>query len=170
MSGKGWDKALGITGMPEDLGAFPQITFSGGTGSPITMGLTSNGLGAQTRYSISESLTWTRGRHTMKFGFYHWRYQTTARNQSTTAGSFTFNNQMTSQPNSSRLSNWGSSFASFLLGEVNSASTTLQSTTGYRFRSYSLFAQDDWRLTSKLHCLMASAGTWLPRLTKCRTR
>ena len=60
--------------MPEDLGAFPQITFSGGTGSPITMGLTSNGLGAQTRYSISESLTWTRGRHTMKFGFYHWRY------------------------------------------------------------------------------------------------
>ena len=24
--GKGWDKALGITGMPEDLGAFPQIS------------------------------------------------------------------------------------------------------------------------------------------------
>jgi len=56
--GKGWDQALGITGMPQDLGAFPQISFSGGTGSPITMGLTSNGLGAQTRYSMSESLTW----------------------------------------------------------------------------------------------------------------
>ena len=148
--GKGWDQALGITGMPQDLGAFPQISFSGGTGSPITMGLTSNGLGAQTRYSISESLTWTRGRHTMKFGFYHWRYHNNARNQSTTAGSFTFNNQMTSQPDSSRLSTWGSSFASFLLGELNSANTTLQSATGYRFRSYSLFAQDDWRLTSKL--------------------
>ena len=26
--GKGWDKALGITGMPEDLGAFPQISFA----------------------------------------------------------------------------------------------------------------------------------------------
>ena len=95
------------------------------------MGLPSNGLGAQTRYSISESLTWKRGRHTMKFGFYHWRYHNNARNQSNTAGTFNFNNQMTSQPDSSRLTTWGSSFASFLLGELNSASTTLQSTTGY---------------------------------------
>ena len=149
-AGKGWDQALGITGMPQDLGAFPQINFGGGTGSPLTMGLTSNGLGAQTRYSISESLTWTRERHTMKFGFYHWRYLNNSRNQSSTAGNFTFNNQMTSQPDSSKLSNWGSSFASFLLGELSSANTTLQNTTGYRFRSYSLFAQDDWRLTSKL--------------------
>ncbi len=148
--GKGWDKALGITGMPEDLGAFPQISFAGGTGAPINMGLTSNGLSAQTRYSISESLTWIHGRHNMKFGFSHWRYSTNSRNQSTTAGSFTFNNQMTSQPNSPRLSNWGSSFASFLLGELSSANTTLTNTTGYRFRSYSVFAQDDWKISSKL--------------------
>ncbi len=148
--GKGWDTALGIKGMPQDLGAFPQLSFSGGTASPITMGLTSNGLGAQTRYSISDSVTWTHGKHTMKFGFYHWRYNNNSRSQSNTAGSFSFSNQTTSQPDSSSLSNWGSSFASFLLGDVNSASTTLQSTTGYRFYSYSLFAQDDWRINSKL--------------------
>ncbi|MDR3703462.1 MAG: TonB-dependent receptor [Candidatus Sulfopaludibacter sp.] len=148
--GKGWDTALGITGMPQDLGAFPQLNFSGGTASPITMGLTSNGLGAQTRYSISDSVTWTHGKHTMKFGFYHWRYDNNSRNQSNTAGSFSFSNQTTSQPDSPSLPNWGSSFASFLLGDVNSAGTTLQSTTGYRFYSYSLFAQDDWRVNSKL--------------------
>ena len=148
--GKGWNKALGITGMPEDLGAFPQISFAGGTGSPINMGLTSNGLSAQTRYSINENLTWIRGRHNLKFGFYHWRYASNSRNQGTTAGSFSFNNQMTSQPNSPRLSNWGSSFASFLLGEVNNANTSLQNTTGYRFKSYAFFAQDDWRVTSNL--------------------
>jgi hypothetical protein len=148
--GKGWDQALGITGMPQDLGAFPQLNFSGGTASPITMGLTSNGLGAQTRYSISDSVTWTHGKHTMKFGFYHWRYNNNSRNQSNTAGSFSFSNQTTSQPDSPSLPNWGSSFASFLLGDVNSAGTTLQSTTGYRFYSYSLFAQDDWRINSKL--------------------
>jgi hypothetical protein len=148
--GQGWDKALGITGLPEDLGAFPQITFGGGTGSPLTMGLPSNGLGAQTRYSINESLTYNRGKHSIKVGFYHWRYNNNSRNQSNTAGTFNFNNQLTSQPNNARLTNWGSSFASFLLGEVSTASTTLQNTTGFRTYSYSLFAQDDWRVTSKL--------------------
>ena len=97
------------------------------------MGLTSNGLAAQTRYSINESLTWTHGRHTMKFGFYHWRYASNSRSKSTTAGSFSFSNQMTSQPNSAKLSTWGSSFASFLFGELNNANTSLQNTTGYRF-------------------------------------
>ena len=57
---------------------------------------------------------------------------------------------MTSQPNSPRLANWGSSFASFLLGDLSSANTALQNTTGYRFKSYALFAQDDWRVTSNL--------------------
>lgn len=147
--GQGWNKPLGITGMPEDLGPLPYVTFTGGTGSPLSLGRTSHGLTAQTRYSISESLTWIRGRHTMKFGFYHWRYHDNRRNQSSTAGSFTFSNQMTSQPNSSNLSSWGSSFASFLLGEVRTASTSLQNTLGHRFRSYALFAQDDWRLTNK---------------------
>jgi hypothetical protein len=148
--GQGWDKALGITGMPADLGAFPQISFSGGTGSPINMGLTSNGLGAQTRYSINENLTWTVGRHTMKFGFSHWRYANNSRTLSTTAGSFTFSNQMTSQPDSPSLTSWGSSFASFMLGDMQNANTTLPYETGYRFRHYSLFAQDDFRLRPNL--------------------
>jgi hypothetical protein len=76
--GQGWDKALGITGMPNDLGAFPQIAFSGGTASSISMGLTSNGVGAETRYSVSESLTWIRGHHTFKFGGSHWRFENNA--------------------------------------------------------------------------------------------
>jgi hypothetical protein len=149
-AGLGWDKALGITGMPQDLGAFPQISFSGGTAAPINMGLTSNGLGAETRYSISESLTWIRGHHTFKVGGSHWRFENNTRSQSSTAGSFTFSNQMTSQPDSSSLTSWGSSFASFLLGDLSSANTTLTSTAGYRFGHYSLFAQDDFRLSSKV--------------------
>lgn len=150
--GKGWDQALGITGMLDDLGAFPNINFSGGTGSPTGMGLTSNGLGAMTRYSVNESLTWIRGRHTMKFGAYHWRLSNNSRSQSNTAGQFNFSNQMTSQPDatSGQYSSWGSSVASFLLGELSGANMNLQYTTGYRFRYVGLFAQDDWRLTSKL--------------------
>jgi hypothetical protein len=148
--GKGWNDALGIKGLPNDLGAFPQISFTGGTGSPLSMGLTSNGLGAQTRYSVNENLTWIRGRHTMKFGGSWWRYQSNSRNQSSTAGSFTFSNQMTSQPDSPNLTSWGSSFASFLLGDLQSASTAIPYTTGYRFTHISAFAQDDFRLNGKL--------------------
>jgi len=85
----------------------------------------------------------------MKFGLYHWTYDNNSRNQSSTAGSFSFSNQMTSQPDASQLTSWGSSVASFLLGNVNSANTTLTSTTGYRFNYYGVFAQDDFRLTSK---------------------
>ncbi len=75
---------------------------------------------------------------------------TTAATESSTAGSFTFSNQMTSQPDSPNLTSWGSSFASFLLGDLSNANTTLPNTTGYRFGHYSLFAQDDFRVTSKL--------------------
>lgn len=149
-TGKGWSDALGITGLPSDLGMFPYITFSGGTGAPINIGKTNQGFNGQMRYSINEHLTWVRGRHTMKFGFSHWRYSENNRAQANTAGNFTFSNQMTSQPNSPMLANWGSSFASFLLGEIGTASTTIPYTIGNRFRSYGLFAQDDWRVTSKL--------------------
>jgi hypothetical protein len=131
--GKGWDSALGITGMPNDLGAFPQINFSGGTASSITMGLTSNGIAAETRYSISEALTWIHGHHTFKFGGSHWQFDNNSINESSTAGSFSFSNQMTSQPDSPSLTSWGSSFASFLLGDLSSANTTLPNATGYRF-------------------------------------
>jgi hypothetical protein len=148
--GKGWDQALGITGMPQDLGAFPQITFSGGTGGAVQMGLTSNGLGAMTRYSLSDNFTWIHGHHTIKFGGSHWRIANNSRNQSSTAGSFNFSNQMTSQPDAPQLGSWGSSVASFLLGSLNSANTTLQNTTGYRFRYYGLFVQDDFKLTTNL--------------------
>ncbi len=57
---------------------------------------------------------------------------------------------MTSQPDSPNLTSWGSSFASFLLGDLQNANTTLPYTTGYRFRHYSLFAQDDFRIKPNL--------------------
>ena len=45
---------------------------------------------------------------------------------------------------------WGSSFASFLLGDLSSASISEPYARGERFRSYALFAQDEWRATTQL--------------------
>jgi hypothetical protein len=149
--GQGWDQKLGILGLPGDLGPFPQISFSGGTAAPLTMGLTNNSYSGQTRYSFDENLTWIRGRHTMKFGASHWRYDVNSRTLSSTAGAFNFSNNMTSQPDAgANLSRWGSAFASFLLGEINTVSATIPFALGMRYRAYSLFAQDEWRMTTRL--------------------
>ena len=103
------------------------------------------------RSRLDESVMWTRGKHSMKFGFYYARNAVNSINWGSPSGSFTFSNSMTSQPNAgANYSRWGNSVASFLLGAVGSASTTLTDMTGIRMPSAALFAQDDWRITSTL--------------------
>ena len=36
--GQNWDSNLGITGLPADSGMFPNVTFNGGSGSPLRLG------------------------------------------------------------------------------------------------------------------------------------
>jgi hypothetical protein len=150
-AGGGWNQKLGIKGFPDDNGSFPAISFSGGTAVPMNLGRAYDFRSFETRYRIDESFMWTRGTHSLKFGFAYARNQVNTINWAAISGSFTFSNLTTSQPNAgSNYSLWGNSFASFLLGAVNSASTTLTDMTGARIRTAALFAQDDWRITSKL--------------------
>ena len=57
---------------------------------------------------------------------------------------------MTSQPDSSTLATAGSSYASFLLGALQSASADQGVEWGTRMPRYALFAQDDWHVTKAL--------------------
>jgi hypothetical protein len=149
-TGGNWDTKLGLKGFPLDNGTFPAISFSGGTASPMNLGRGYDNRSFELRSRIDESLMWNRGKHSVKFGFYYARNQVNSINYASISGAFTFSNSMTSQPNAgSSYSLWGSSFASFLLGAVSSASTTLTDMTGVRMPSMALFAQDDWRITSK---------------------
>ena len=65
------------------------------------------------------------------------------------SGVFGFSNLTTSQPNSPAFTQWGSSFASFLLGEVNNTNTTTISDLGWRINYAAAFVQDEWRATSR---------------------
>jgi hypothetical protein len=86
----------------------------------------------------------------MKFGFEIDRDRINRFFQGGAAGIFTFTNSMTSQPNSGSFGLWGSSYASFLLGAVGTATADIAPAWGARFIRYGVFAQDEWRATPKL--------------------
>jgi hypothetical protein len=146
--GQGWNQKLGINGVPEGVsqynGEFPAITFSGGTGVSVNYGRGYSENWHEFRQSLIDNLTYIRGSHTMKFGVEVDRDRINRLYQGGSAGTFNFSNQMTSQPNASNLASQGSSFASFLLGQVQSASADQGAEWGVRYPRYAAFAQDDW--------------------------
>jgi hypothetical protein len=147
---QGWNDRLGIRGVTWDQGAFPVVNFSGGTASPQGLGGGDFSTNANGRYTFTENLTWIKGRHSMKFGGAYWPEYANAREGFQSSGAFTFSNLTTSLPNSPRYTALGSSFASFLLGDLSSAFVREPYSRGARYRSGALFAQDEWRATPKL--------------------
>ena len=148
--GQGWNQKMGITGIPFDLGEFPQISFTGGQVSFQQLNRAYDEKWADLRYGVMENLTYLRGKHNMKFGAEIHRDWINRFNHGGASGQFVFNNGATSQPNSSNYGLWGNSYASFVLGAVYQASAYIPVTTGIRFIRYALFAQDEFRASSKL--------------------
>ncbi|MEP6716554.1 MAG: hypothetical protein ABJC09_13370, partial [Terriglobia bacterium] len=148
--GQGWNQKLGITGIPADNGAFPALTFSGGTAAPAAMGRGYDVRFFAFDYTFIENLTWIRGKHTMKFGAELDRDRINQRQNSNIQGSFNFPSQMTSQPDSPSYGSWGSSVASLLLGAVGTAGAFIPDETGLRDFRVGMFAQDEWKVTPKL--------------------
>jgi hypothetical protein len=149
--GANWDKKLGLTGFPWDDGSFPVISFGGGTAAPLGLGYSSYSITASGRYSFNENLTWVRGHHTTKYGIGYMREYNNQFSGSNGAGNFAFSNSTTSQPDAgSNFAKYGNAFASFLLGNVNQANMASPVETGRRWRYWSFFAQDEWKVTPKL--------------------
>jgi hypothetical protein len=148
--GQGWDQKMGITGIPADDGAFPALTFSGGTAAPAAMGRGYDVKFYALDYTFIENLTKIIGKHTMKFGVEIDRDRIDQLSLSNIQGSFNFASNMTSQPDSPSYGSWGSSVASFLLGAVGTAGAFIPAETGLRDFRVGAFAQDEWRATTKL--------------------
>jgi trimeric autotransporter adhesin len=105
-------------------------------------------------YTISDTLSWYRGKHNWRFGGDYRRILQSFRSAKNAEGSFVFTGLETSAfaPGTTKpVSDTGYDFADFLLGLPQQ--TTLQSgTNSYDFasNSFDLFAQDDWRILPKL--------------------
>ena len=147
---QGWNQKLGIQGVMWDQGAFPVVNFSGGVASPKALGGPDFSTNASGRITVSDTLAWIKGRHSLKFGGNYWPEYANAREGYLSSGNFTFTNLTTSQPNSAQYTSLGSSFASFLLGELSSGAVSEPYTRGARYRSGGAFVQDQWRATSRL--------------------
>jgi len=96
-------------------------------------------------YQVQDAVSWFRGKHALKAGF-EVRYGIFNDDTDTSsAGNFSFIPQITAQPG---VANTGNAFASFLLGEVNSASTVRPDPIRSRASYWAMYVQDDWRITN----------------------
>ena len=97
---------------------------------------------------IADSLTWSKGRHTLKLGAdLRWERLNVIQPPSPT-GQFTFGATFTDLPG---VTNTGTPFASFLLGQVQLFQIDLQEQqiqNRAHFQEY--FIQDDWRMTDRI--------------------
>ena len=150
VSAQGVASALDLTGLPSappaNASIIPQIIVSGFT--PIgNQSQVSN----QGTKQLLETLTWTKGSHTFKFGADYRRLHSKmgAAFFNDLEGSYTFNGSVMS----SLLGNGAATpLASFLLGYPDSSTiaTTLQPNVNATAQHYATFAQDDYKVSRNL--------------------
>ena len=141
---------LGINGVssnPFDWG-LPTLSFSDfGSLQDITPQLQRN----QT-ISFGDSLIWTHGKHTLRWGGDFRRIELNAETDSDPRGAFIFTGLNTSQigANSQPVTGTGSDFADFLLGLPQQTSVEYGQNDHFRGNSWDLYAQDEWRVRGNL--------------------
>jgi Carboxypeptidase regulatory-like domain/TonB dependent receptor len=143
----GWPQKLGLKGMELAAGMFPNISIgssvsSTGAARPYTDRASSTN-------TFSDALSWSKGSHNFKFGFEQRRLLTTYVIQQNLSA-LTLSRNETARPGS--LSTTGLEYASFLLGQVDSALLPLRGDffPKQRTGSVAFYAQDDFRVSSRL--------------------
>ncbi|MFN7977468.1 MAG: carboxypeptidase regulatory-like domain-containing protein [Vicinamibacterales bacterium] len=141
--------SLGLPGIPSTArfpNTLPTFLIAGyqQLGSPAN---TATDFGTSVT-EVADTLTWVRGRHTVKAGL-DWRWaRVNVLQPPSPTGAFTFSNLFTDLPGTA---NTGTPLASFLLGQVQQFSIDLQQDQ-IRNRAHiqEYFAQDDWRLSARV--------------------
>lgn len=152
--GKQWSELFGIKGVgldfPPEQWTTPAISF--GSSPVVTYAswvMPDNRDRHYWAYVLTDSITWQHRSHTIKFGVEWDRLQNQENKFDNSGGTFSFSSTTTAIPGQSYSSSIGHSFASFLLGSVNSASVSPRFDSAMR-RSYgAVFAQDNWKVTPR---------------------
>src|SRR2546425_7469117 len=132
----------------------PTISFRGGPvgGQPTTWGVNSAGetfsINRKLGLSFDNNWLYTHGRHTMNIGWEIRRSYQDDHECQQCGGNFTFSTRTTADP--ANINTTGSGFASFLLGDADSASRKFALETKLRNFYIAPYIQDDIKVTSKL--------------------
>jgi hypothetical protein len=149
--------AVGLPGinLNDATSAMTQLTFQNirNLGANSNQPLITN----QNDFQIFDNVTWIKGKHTIKSGGSATFRSREILNADTIVGVFNFNNNMTSNCAGQAAgctvnTSTGFDVASFLLGYVNSKNRNLFDANTYTETrpEYSLYVQDDYRMTSRL--------------------
>lgn len=98
------------------------------------------------------NMLWTKGRHTANFGFQVRHDFQDIVDCVFCSGTFNFTQRTTSTPDSSNpnFGNYGSSFASFLLGQVDATERIFAGEDKLRNKAFALYAQDSFKVNTRL--------------------
>lgn len=149
VTGQDWEKTLGITGASGP--GFPVFNFGG---SPLNIGYqgfaaSNSDIAIPNSLLVADSVSWIKGRHSLRFGF-DWRSSQFSRiGQSDTSPSFNFSNLQTAFKPANNTT--GDPFASFLLGLPNDENLIISShNSRWIANYYAGYIQDDFKFRKNL--------------------
>ncbi len=140
--GENWPQKLGLTGVSNDT--FPCIKFIG-TDYQDRLNNCGNSQFADNVYQVNDSVSWVRGKHSFKFGGGLRILQFNTRRHTQSSGEFHFQSDETSLNGTG-----GYAVASALFGLVNNGTLNYGHTIGIRYKGFNFFAQDSYKITSRL--------------------
>jgi hypothetical protein len=149
---------LGFIGGSTTPGGFPRLAgFTGaalGAGSSTNFGPTNANKYFDGTFTAVASASWVQGNHTYKLGA-EWRLNSwTDRNTRGAQGILNFSAAETGLPYLQNTAIGGSSigfpYASFLLGQVDTATVNATQDPQLRKQAWALYLQDTWKVTRKL--------------------
>ncbi len=133
---------LGINITPDIITGPPDLYFAG-TGTAFGYAPFGPTTFFNTIYAYYDNLTWTHGRHNMKFGFYFSPYQNNTAYDFYGNGSFFFFGPSTSVGS-------GTDLADFLFGLPDNYFQAADALNNIRTHQYAGYAQDDFKVTNRL--------------------
>lgn len=139
-----WGTKLGIPGINPGFPAISFGTFTALAQNQDVIEPISN------TFLYADSLSWTKGKHNLKFGVDYRKLQHQGRYPSRDAY-FNFNALETAFPSGPLRGTTGNEFASFLLGQVDGVNEYINNVVaGERTTYAALYAQDDFKLSPNL--------------------
>ncbi len=142
--GGGYPDKLGLIGVQNNV--FPCFVFDG---TPYNLGGCGDSEFADNSFQVADAVSWVHGKHTLKFGGEMRDMQFNVRRLTYASGSYTFDPAQTSSTGNAA-GEGGYAIASALYGDVFLGYLNYGGFSGIRFKNMAFYAQDSYKLTSKL--------------------